>query len=311
MSEAAASGADSAVGSSTKKRKRGRVSFGSDVFAAQASLQATPDPGVSQRRIPLSDLAHNPRNPRYGYDDDPAIQELADSLREHGQLQPATVVARDVYLAHYPEDADQIGSAAWVVLIGNRRLAGARLAELPHLVASVEDRLGGADPMLAEATLVENIHRQDLPPLLEARELQGLVERHGSQRTAAKRVAKTQAWVSQRLSLLKLTPDLQEKLRIGEMSVKEARTVASASPEEQAEKLEALRRQSTAGERARRSGTESPDQPANDSPSPAPAADQPDRDAAVDVDKIARRLRRQLDDDGLQALIDALTALRH
>ena len=310
MSEAAASSADSAAGSSAKKRKRGRVSFGSDVFAAQASLQATTDPGVSQRRIPLSDLAHNPRNPRYGYDG-PAILELADSLREHGQLQPATVVARDVYLAHYPEDADQIGIAAWVVLIGNRRLAAARLAELPHLVASVEDRLGGADPMLAEATLVENIHRQDLPPLLEARELEGLVERHGSQRTAAKRVAKTQAWVSQRLSLLKLTPDLQEKLRIGEMSVKEARTVASAPPEEQAEKLEALRRQSTAGERARPSGTEAPDQPANDSPSPAPAADQPDRDAAVDVDKIARRLRRQLDDDGLQALIDALTALRH
>ncbi|WP_224389192.1 ParB N-terminal domain-containing protein [Pseudonocardia sp. ICBG1293] len=193
MSEVAASSADSTAGSPTKKRKRGRVSFGSDVFAAQASLQATTDSSASLRRIPLSDLAHNPRNPRYGYDD-PAIQELADSLREHGQLQPATVVARDVYLAHYPEDADQLGAAAWVVLIGNRRLAGARLAELTYLVASVEDRLGGADPMLAEATLVENIHRQDLPPLLEARELQGLVERHGSQRTAAKRVAKTQAW---------------------------------------------------------------------------------------------------------------------
>ncbi|WP_369804906.1 ParB N-terminal domain-containing protein [Pseudonocardia sp. Ae717_Ps2] len=40
----------------------------------------------------MSDLAHNPRNPRYGYDDS-AIEELADSLREHHQLQPATVVA--------------------------------------------------------------------------------------------------------------------------------------------------------------------------------------------------------------------------
>lgn len=309
MSEVAASSADSTVGSTTKKRKRGRVSFGSDVFAAQASLQATTDSSASLRRIPLSDLAHNPRNPRYGYDD-PAIQELADSLREHGQLQPATVVARDVYLAHYPEDADQLGAAAWVVLIGNRRLAGARLAELTHLVASVEDRLGGADPMLAEATLVENIHRQDLPPLLEARELQGLVERHGSQRTAAKRVAKTQAWVSQRLSLLKLTPELQEKLRIGELSVKEARTVASAPPEEQAEKLESLRRGSSAGEGASSAGAAMQDQPGNDSPSPAPATEQHDRDAVVDVSKMARRLRRQLDDDGLDALIDALVALR-
>ncbi|MBN9753986.1 Chromosome (plasmid) partitioning protein ParB / Stage 0 sporulation protein J [Pseudonocardia sp. Ae406_Ps2] len=310
MSEVAASASDSGVGAPAKKRKRGRVSFSSDVFAEETSLHALADGGASQRRIPLSDLAHNPRNPRYGYDDS-AIEELADSLREHHQLQPATVVARDVYLAHYPEDADQLGTASWVVLIGNRRLAAAHLAGLTHLVASVEDRLGGADPMLAEATLVENIHRQDLPPLLEARELQGLVERHGSQRAAAKRVAKTQAWVSQRLSLLKLTPELQEQLRAGELSVKEARTVASVPAEEQAEKLKTLRDKPPAVEVVTSSaGADADAEAANGSSSPVPASEPGARDEAVDVDKIARRLRRQLDDDGLEALIGALTALR-
>lgn len=245
MSEAAASSADSAAGSPTKKRKRGRVSFGSDVFAAQASLQATTDSSASLRRIPLSDLAHNPRNPRYGYDD-PAIQELADSLRARAAA--TSDCGRSGCLPRSLPGG--CGSARSRGVGGPHREPPAR--GRPFGGADSPGRLGrgparGADPMLAEATLVENIHRQDLPPLLEARELQGLVERHGSQRTAAKRVAKTQAWVSQRLSLLKLTPELQEKLRIGELSVKEARTVASAPPEEQAEKLESLRRGSSAG----------------------------------------------------------------
>lgn len=288
-------------------RKRGRVSFASDDFTEGTSLRTLPDSGPTQRRIPLDQLAHNPRNPRYGYDD-PDTAELATSLREHGQLQPATVVARDVYLAHHPEDASQVGTAPWVVLIGNRRLAAARQAGLAHLAAIAEDRLGGTDPMLSEATLVENIHRQDLPPLLEAIELQGLLERHGSQTKVAQRVAKTQAWVSQRLTLLKLIPELREQLKQGELTVKEARKVATLPPEQQEQGLAQMREDRTLSRTQTEPGEGLPDSTSSGSARNTESSNEP---TSPDIDRMAKRLRRQLEDDQLAALIEALTALRN
>ena len=298
---------DSSENSKKRSRKRGRVSFSSDIFAEETSLQSLPDGGSTQRRISLNELAHNPRNPRYGYEDS-ETHDLASSLREHGQLQPATVVARDVYLSHYPEDADHLGSAPWVVLIGNRRLAAARLAEFTHLVVTVEDRLGGADPMLAEATLVENIHRQDLPPLLEARELQGLVERHGSQSKAAQRVAKTQGWVSQRLALLKLVPELQEQLRDGRMSVREARSIASLPPEDQQDGLARMRSKSDAVSPSDSTAEDAESGVAGSSSEHAEAEPNEDDRKRPDVGRIAQRLRRQLSDDEIAELVRALAA---
>lgn len=303
MSESSPAAAPLAAGAG-RKRGRGRISFASEEFADGASLRALPDAGASLRRVPVEHLAHNPRNPRYGYSDD-GVKELANSLREHGQLQPATVVARDVYLAHHPDDGEVLGTASWVVLLGNRRLEAARVAGFTHLAVTVEDRLGGADPMLSEATLVENIHRQDLPPLLEARELQSLVDRHGSQVKVARRVAKSQGWVSQRLALLKLTPTLQEALRDGDLTVKEARAVAGLPADQQEAGLAKLRHDSPS------------DAAPQDDPAPE-AADGRDSEAGREgtgttgpnVEQIAKRLRRQLNDDELSALIDALADLR-
>lgn len=283
----------------TPRKRGGRVSFADELTGA-TSLAALPEYERDPTSVPLDDLALNPHNPRESYDGE-AVQELAESLRETGQLQPAAVVTRDVFLAHYPDDAEAIGAARWVVLTGNRRLTAARLAGLDRLDVTVRDRLGGEDPRLSEATLIENLHREALPPLLEARELAALVERHGSQSAVAKRVSKTQGWVSQRLTLLKLTPELQQQLRDGHLTVREARAVAAAAPEDQQRTLEELRQPTaTAPEKPQR-----PDLlPGNSGASPSRRTSRRSEDP--DVDTIARDLRRRLSDDELRQLVERL-----
>lgn len=213
-----------------------RVRFSDAVSTEPIATTYTPT------SAPITQLALNPENPRENYDD---VDELADSLRESGQLQALTVVDRDLFLAHYPRHAATLDDTRWVVITGNRRLAAARRAGITELLITVQDRLGASgDQRLRESVIIENIHRQALPPLLEAKELQALVTRHGTQAQVAKRIAKTQGWVSQRLALLKLIPQLQDQLRSGGMTVEEARAVAGKPASKQSPALELLRRNS-------------------------------------------------------------------
>jgi ParB family chromosome partitioning protein len=282
-------------------KRRGRVSFADADFTGSTSLASLPDYEREPTSAPLDELANNPHNPREGYDDE-AMRELADSLRETGQLQSVSVVSREVFLAHYPDTVDAIGSARWVVLTGNRRLAAARLAGLDRLAMTVSDRLAGADPRLSEATVVENLHREALPPLLEARELAALVERHGSQSAVAKRVSKTQPWVSQRLALLRLSPAMQDELRDGTITVREARSIAAADPEDQRQALDELRRHANP----------SPAEPSAETPAPvrrtrSRPATRSDGTPTGDVDAIARELRTRLTAEQLVELVSLLS----
>jgi ParB/RepB/Spo0J family partition protein len=190
------------------------------------------------RTAPLDQLAPNPGNPR---DDDLDVEELAASFEEIGQLQSAAVVSRPVFLAVYPQYADDIAkSARWVVINGNRRLAAARKAGLSELKIDVSDQLGVDDDRIDDAVIIENIHRQNLPPLREAAHLARMIKRHGSQRKLAKRIGKTQAYVSQRLSLLDLLPELQEALSAGTINVTDARKLAIQPEDDQRSVMRAL-----------------------------------------------------------------------
>ncbi|SRR6266568_3162405 len=206
-----------------------RVSF-ADGFGDV--LDVTDASSAPPTTAPLGELAPNPDNPRDPQDLD--VQELADTLRDHGQLQPATVVARDVFLSHYPHHADVIGDAPWVVINGNRRLAAAHVAGLPTLDISVKNSLGEGDNRIDEAVMIENIHRQALHPLREARFLQRMVSKPGgSLRTVGKRIGKTHVYVQQRISLLKLIPELQQALLDGTLGIKDARPLAGLDSEAQ------------------------------------------------------------------------------
>ncbi|MEU8550560.1 ParB/RepB/Spo0J family partition protein [Streptomyces roseoverticillatus] len=172
--------------------------------------------------VPISQLAHNPFNPREELTD---LDETIASLQEKGQLTALTVVSRDAFLNAYPEAEKEIASAEWVVLDGNRRLASARRAGLPELRVDVNDALAASAADLLENALIANLHRADIPPLDEAKVIRDLVKIHGSQGIVAQHLSKSGAWVSQRLALLELPDDLQEKVEAGELKVKDGRRI--------------------------------------------------------------------------------------
>lgn len=179
--------------------------------------------------VPVSSIAHSPRNPRESYED---VAELAASMEQVGVLQPLGVVRHELYLARYPQYETEIGTAHWVVIQGNRRLAAAEQAQLDEVPVVVQERLAREDTF-DETTLIENVHRADLPPLREAALLQELIEKYGSGRKVAKAVGKTPGWVTQRLSLLKLAPELQALLSSGELSIAAGRELAQIPQERQ------------------------------------------------------------------------------
>ncbi|MFH8886752.1 ParB/RepB/Spo0J family partition protein [Streptomyces californicus] len=181
--------------------------------------------------VALKELAHNPFNPREELTE---IEETAASLRERGQIQPITVVRRTAFLLAHPGQEDGLGEAEYVVIDGNRRLAAAIAADLQELRIDVNDALATTAADILESALIANVHRVDVAPLDQANALKELVVVHGSQGKVAKRLGKTPAWVSQRLALLELTPDLQQKVEAGELKVEPARRIGRMPKAEQA-----------------------------------------------------------------------------
>lgn len=184
-------------------------------------------------KLPLEQLQPNPLNPRDpGEDDD--LKDLAETMRQHGQLQQAQVIAREDFLAAFPDTADQLTEAPWVVFIGNRRLGAAQLAGLAMLDVKAPE--GVTSPEGIESrVLIENLQRSDLPLLKEAEFLQRQLNRDGqSLRTVAAAIGKSFMYVQQRVALLKLIPELQDQLREGTLNFKTARNLCSLSPDEQA-----------------------------------------------------------------------------
>ncbi|MFE2943426.1 ParB/RepB/Spo0J family partition protein [Streptomyces sp. NPDC059255] len=181
--------------------------------------------------VPLAELAHNPFNPRDEYTD---IEETAESLRGRGQIQPVTVARRAAFLSAHPDQAEQLGAAEYVVIDGNRRLKAAAQAGLTELRIDVNDELAASAEDILESALIANVHRVDVPPLDQAKAIQQLVGVHGSQGQVAKRLGKTPAWVSQRLALLQLSPDLQDAVETGQLKVEPARRIGRLPKEQQA-----------------------------------------------------------------------------
>ncbi|MDH6229153.1 ParB/RepB/Spo0J family partition protein [Streptomyces sp. MJP52] len=231
---------------SSKAKTLGAGRFGSSAAApvsarrqAVAAATGVPTEGVAPpTQLPVDRISPNPDNPRSSLGD---LGELAGSLKEHGQKQAITVMNRDAYLKANPtKAADLEPNATHVVIDGSSRLAAAREAGLTHIKVWVDDEQGADSEELLESALVANIHRNALPELDEARALQRLLGIHGSQAALAKRLHKSQGWVSQRLALLNLTPELQE--RIGEEPIKFLRAVGNKPQEEQAAALEEMKR---------------------------------------------------------------------
>ncbi|WP_331725495.1 ParB/RepB/Spo0J family partition protein (plasmid) [Streptomyces sp. NBC_01102] len=198
-------------------------------FAGQAAEPSAPAAPHGSLHVAVDRLAPNPYNPRVTL---AAIEEMADSLTSKGIIQPLTAVTRDAFLAAHPDHAQDLASVEYVVVDGNRRLAGAKLAGLEEVPVHVDDALALDADTLLETALVAAVQHEDLEPLDEAKALERLVQVHGSQRAVARSLGKSSGWVTQRLALLKLTPVLKQALEDKELPVKIARTVGQL-PEQQ------------------------------------------------------------------------------
>ncbi|WP_412079672.1 ParB/RepB/Spo0J family partition protein (plasmid) [Streptomyces xanthophaeus] len=205
--------------------------------AAIAEATGAPTSGVvPPSEVPIEALAHNPFNLREELTE---LEEMAQSLTIRGQLQPLAVATRMAFMEAHPGQTDGLGRAPYVVIDGNRRLAAAQLAGLKSMHIHVNDSLATSAADILESALIANVHRVDVAPMDQARALQELVEVHGSQAQVAKRLGKTAAWVSQRLTLLQLTPELQDKVETGELKVEPARRIGRLPQEEQGAAAEA------------------------------------------------------------------------
>lgn len=186
----------------------------------------------------LDEVQANPQNPRYEHDD-PEVKELAETLSRVGQLQPALVVAREQYLQVFPEQAGHLGPAPWVVIVGNRRLAAARVAGRPALEVRVAADLDTPEAF-EDRILIENLQRKDLPPLLEAEHLRRRLAREGETfRSVGEAIGKSHAYVQQRVELLKLIPGFQALLRDGTLPIKTGRQLGGLPDEDQQARLAA------------------------------------------------------------------------
>ncbi|AXE27890.1 chromosome partitioning protein ParB (plasmid) [Streptomyces globosus] len=198
------------------------------------------------RRVPLEALAHNPYNPRVELR---SVEDLADSLASRGVIQPLTIVTRMAFLDAHPGHSD-LGRAAFVVVDGNRRLAAARLAGLDDVPVHLDDSLAESADTLLETALTAAVQHENLDPLDEARALERLVEVHGSQRAVARALGKSSPWVTQRIALLKLTPELQAAVEGRTLPVEIARNVGQLPAQQQQEAVdEALRKRAESKQR--------------------------------------------------------------
>ncbi|MGF0168885.1 ParB/RepB/Spo0J family partition protein [Streptomyces koyangensis] len=203
--------------------------------ATKAPTEGAPPPV----KLPVGLISLNPSNPRSDLGD---LSELGASLRDHGQKQAITIMSRFAYLEAHPDHAENVEEGTkYVAIDGNSRLAAAREAGLTEIKVTVDEDLGANADEVLESALVANIHRKDLDPLDEARALQQLLQVVGTQQALAARLHRSQGWVSQRLALLGLTPELQKKLTAGEEPAELLRQVGNKKPEEQAAHLTRLK----------------------------------------------------------------------
>ena len=189
---------------STKQRGLGR-GLGAliDDFSAPETQQEV-------TRLPLQKVEPNPNQPRRRFDEE-ELQSLADSIAEHGILQPLAVRAME--------------GGFYQIIAGERRWRAARLAglkEVPVVVVEADDRT------VMELALIENLQRQDLNPMEEAEGYRVLTEEYGlTQEQAAARVGKSRPTVANALRLLALPEDVRSLVEKGELSAGHARAVLS------------------------------------------------------------------------------------
>lgn len=192
-----------------------------EVPPVSAALDEMVDiPGARYVEVPVTAITANSRQPRRTFDED-ALDELADSIREVGLLQP--VVVRSV------------GAGRYELIMGERRWRASERAGLTEIAAIVRDT---PDTDMLRDALIENLHRQQLDPLEEAAAYQQLLDDFGAtHEQLAQKIGRSRPHISNTLRLLNLPPAVQKRVAAGVLSAGHARALLGLGSTEAQERL--------------------------------------------------------------------------
>lgn len=195
---------------------------GLDALLGDTSLQAQTGGSVS---LPIAQVEPGLNQPRKHFDEE-SLADLAQSIGQHGILQPLTV--------------RRLASGYYQIIAGERRWRAARMAgleEVPAIIVEADDR------KVMELGLIENLQREDLNPMEEAAGYHTLVQEYGlTQEEAAKRVSKSRPAVANAMRLLALPQEVQWLIEQGSLSAGHGRALlALPTAEEQIAAAEEIR----------------------------------------------------------------------
>ena len=184
--------------------------------------QTAPQTGISVQKIAVEKIVPNRFQPRRVFDEE-KLQELAQSIKEHGLTQPIVVV--------YDAGLDK-----YEIVVGERRFRATQLAGLTEIDAIVHKHLG--DQELCALALIENIQREDLNPIETALGYRNLMSKFSiTQSNLASYCGKSKAAVSNALRLLELEPEIQEALQNGTITEGHGRALLMVTNPTQRETL--------------------------------------------------------------------------
>jgi len=166
--------------------------------------------------LPVGSINPNPFQPRRSFNDE-ELQELTESIKTHGILQPLVVTMSAGEKSEY------------ILVVGERRLRAAQLAgltEVPAILANYTDQ------ELAEVALVENLQRKDLTPIEEAIAFKKLLEEYGlTQQELGARLGKSQSAIANKVRLLNLPPEVLDYISREIITERHGRVLLKLPPE--------------------------------------------------------------------------------
>lgn len=171
-------------------------------------LENNTDSMVSTDTLAVNDIIPNKEQPRKTFDE-AALQELADSIKQHGVLQPLLV--------------RPLTTGGYQLVAGERRWRASRLAELKEVPVIIKEL---SDTEAMEIAIIENLQREDLNPIEEAEGLQALINKCGfTQEEVATSVGKSRPAITNALRLLRLPGEVRQMTKDGDISAGHARAL--------------------------------------------------------------------------------------
>lgn len=199
--------------------QKGKSKLGKGLGALMQEAQFETGGVTAESTLPIDEIHPNPNQPRVHFNDK-ELEELSDSIRQHGVLQPLLVRKDD---------------QGYQIIAGERRYQASKIAgltDLPVIIKDVSD-----DEVLAIA-LIENLQRSDLNPIEEAKGYRQLIDQSGmTQEALAKAVSKSRSSITNALRLLDLPDKVQELIFKGEISAGHARAILAVPYEDARIKL--------------------------------------------------------------------------